>query len=99
MTIWSVLRRIAVLPMLAFVLCCNVSRAAELNPAAVTFILPDKVEWKRAPGAGNENAVLVGDPTKEGLYVVLNKWLKGNNFSRPHFHPLAHEGKAPSQKM
>jgi hypothetical protein len=83
----SVSRGFIILPMLAFVLCCSVSRAAELNPAAVTFILPDKVEWKRAPGAGNENAVLVGDPTKEGLYVVLNKWLKGNNFSRPHFHP------------
>jgi len=83
----SVSRGFSILPVLAFVLCCSVSRAAELNPAAVTFILPDKVEWKRAPGAGNENAVLVGDPTKEGLYVVLNKWLKGNNFSRPHFHP------------
>ena len=77
----------SVLPMLAFVLCCSVSNATELNPAAVTFVLPDKVEWKRAPGAGNESAVLVGDPTKEGLYVVLYKWLKGNNFSRPHFHP------------
>jgi len=76
-----------ILAALAFVLCCSVSGAAELNPAAVTYILPDKVEWKRAPGAGNENAVLVGDPSKEGLYVVLNKWLKGNNFSRPHFHP------------
>jgi len=87
MATWSVSRGFSILPVLAFVLCCSVSRAAELNPAAVTFILPDKVEWKRAPGAGNENAVLVGDPTKEGLYVVLNKWLKGNNFSRPHFHP------------
>jgi hypothetical protein len=87
MATWSVSRGFGILPMLAFVLCCSVSKAAELNPAAVTFILPDKVEWKRAPGAGNENAVLVGDPSKEGLYVVLNKWLKGNNFSRPHFHP------------
>ena len=23
----------------------------------------------------------------QGLYIVINKWLAGNNFSRPHFHP------------
>ena len=28
-----------------------------------------------------------GDPSKPGLYVVLNRWLKGNHFSRPHSHP------------
>jgi len=27
----------------------------------------------------------VGDPSKPGLYVVLQKWLPHNN-SRPHFH-------------
>ena len=72
---------------LSFIIGSSAANAAELNPAAVIYKLPDKIEWKRAPGAGNENAVLVGDPSKEGLYVVLNKWLKGNNFSRPHFHP------------
>jgi hypothetical protein len=30
--------------------------------------------------------VLVGDPAKPGLYVVLQKELPHNN-SRPHFHP------------
>jgi hypothetical protein len=87
MTVSSVCRHLVILPVLAFVLCGGVARAAELNPAALTFLLPDKVDWKRAPGAGNETAVLAGDPAKEGLYIVLNKWLKGNNFSRPHFHP------------
>ena len=24
---------------------------------------------------GNRNAVLVGDPEKPGLYIVINKWL------------------------
>ena len=28
-----------------------------------------------------------GRPAKPGLYVVLNKWLKGNHFSKPHSHP------------
>jgi hypothetical protein len=59
--------------------------AAELNPAAVIYKLPDQIEWKGT--GGNRNAVLVGDPEKPGLYIVINKWLAGNNFSRPHFHP------------
>src|SRR5205085_624787 len=36
---------------------------------------------------GVQNAVLVGDPAKPGFYAVMTKWLKGNHFSRPHFHP------------
>ncbi len=61
--------------------------AAELNPAAVAFKLPDKIEWKSPPtNAGVQQAIMVGDPSKPGLYVVLTKWLPGN-MSRPHFHP------------
>ena len=30
--------------------------------------------------------MIFGDPSKPGLYVVLQKWLPHNN-SRPHFHP------------
>ena len=48
----SVSRGIFILPILAFVLCCGVSRAAELNPAAVTFILPDKVDLEARTGRG-----------------------------------------------
>ena len=83
----SAIRIIGIAAAIWFVVSYGASNAVELNPAAVSYKLPDKIDWKRAPGAGNETAVLVGDPTKEGLYVVLNKWLKGNNFSRPHFHP------------
>jgi len=62
-------------------------RAAELNPAAVAFTLPDKIEWKSPrANAGVLQAVMVGDPSKPGLYAVLTKWLPGN-MSRPHFHP------------
>jgi hypothetical protein len=59
--------------------------AVELDPAAVIYKLPDQIKW--VDRGGNENAVLVGDPSKPGLYVVLNKWKAGNHFSRPHFHP------------
>jgi quercetin dioxygenase-like cupin family protein len=64
------------------------ANAATLNPAAVTFKLPDQIDWKSPPGnAGVQNAVMVGDPGKEGLYLVLTKWLAGNHFSHPHYHP------------
>ncbi len=59
--------------------------AADLNPAAVTYTLPDKIEWKQGSGR-NQQAVLVGDPSKPGPYVVMVKWLPGG-MSRPHFHP------------
>ena len=59
--------------------------AGDLNPAAVAYTLPDKIAWK-STGAGSEQAVLVGDPSKPGLYIVLTKWLP-HNMSRPHFHP------------
>ncbi len=61
--------------------------AAELNPAAVIYKLPDQIPWKDPTGAsGNRQAVMVGDPTKPGMYVVLVKWLP-HSMSRPHFHP------------
>ena len=49
--------------------------AAELNPAALTYKLPDQIKWNPPSAAGSQNSVLVGDPSKAGLYVVLNKWL------------------------
>ncbi len=82
-------RRSIFLPSLALILSNGPARASELNPAAVTFKLPDQIDWKSPPGGspGVQNAVLVGDPSKEGLYIALTKWLAGNHFSHPHFHP------------
>ena len=60
--------------------------AAELDPAAVVFKLPDQINWKENATAGNANAVLYGDPSKPGLYIVLVKWHAGH-MSHPHFHP------------
>jgi hypothetical protein len=48
------------------------------------YELPDDIQWSE--GRGASQAVLVGDPSKPGLYVVLTKWHPGN-MSRPHFHP------------
>jgi hypothetical protein len=62
--------------------------AVELDPKAVMFKLPDQIDWKDNPrNPGVKQAILQGDPNKEGsLYVVLTKWLPGN-MSRPHWHP------------
>ena len=63
----------------------NVARTApELNPKAIKIEIPADIKWERRGGA--ETSTLVGDPSKPGLYVVLQKWLPHNN-SRPHFHP------------
>jgi len=61
-------------------------RAAELDPAIATFILPQDIKWVTNAAGTNQSAVLYGDPTKPGLYIVRLKWLAGN-MSRPHFHP------------
>jgi len=70
----------------AFVLIVQ-GQAAELNPAALVYQLPDQIKWNPPSAEGVQNAVLVGDPSKPGLYLQRTKWLQGNHFSRPHFHP------------
>ena len=62
----------------------SVKAATDLDPKAITVQIPSEINWRK--GNGSESAVLVGDPNKPGLYVVLQKWLAHNN-SRPHFHP------------
>lgn len=58
-------------------------RAAEPDPKAVSYTLPDKIEWRK--GAASDTANLVGDPSKPGLYIQLIKW-HPHNMSRPHSH-------------
>ena len=80
-------RSLALLPAIAPLLSSSFARAMDLNPAALAFKLPDQIPWSAPTPSGSQNAVLAGDPAKEGLYVVINKWLAGNHFSHPHFHP------------
>jgi hypothetical protein len=72
---------------ISFAAMLSISSAAELNPAAVIYKLPDQIPWTPVSAAGSQRAVVVGDPDKPGFYVVYTKWTKGNHFSRPHFHP------------
>jgi len=54
-------------------------KASEPDPAVMSFKLPSQITWK-----GNQ-AILYGDPTKPGLYIILAKW-EPNKMSHPHFH-------------
>ena len=58
---------------------------ADLNPAAIAIQAPNQIKWI-VNNNGSEVANLVGDPSKPGLYVLLNKWTP-HHMSRPHFHP------------
>lgn len=70
---------------MAMVLLFGSSTAADLNPAALAYKLPDQITWvDQANGA--KQAILAGDPAKPGLYVVLYRWT-AHHMSRPHFHP------------
>jgi hypothetical protein len=79
------MKRIVAAALMPPLLWASCAMAAELNPAAVIYTLPDKIAWKINPN-GADNAVLLGDPSKEGLYIVLVRWHAGH-MSHPHFHP------------
>jgi len=82
---WQLLRSAFAMSLIVGFDALGSARApADLNPKAITIQLPADIKWNK--GRGSESATLVGDPSKPGLYVVLQKWLAHNN-SRPHFHP------------
>jgi quercetin dioxygenase-like cupin family protein len=58
--------------------------AADLDPAILTFKAPQDLKWTGAKSF--QQAVLYGDPTKPGLYIVWAKWAPGAG-SQPHSHP------------
>jgi hypothetical protein len=78
-----------ILALLPVVLAASAARLGSvpamgaLDPKAITIQMPADIKWVK--GNGSETATLVGDPSKPGLYVVLQKWLPHNN-SRPHYH-------------
>ena len=70
---------------LLMVLFIGSVRAADLDPKAINIQLPKEIKWVANAG-GSEQAILFGDPSKPGLYIVLTKWTPHHN-SRPHSHP------------
>jgi hypothetical protein len=58
---------------------------ADVDPKAVLVVPPGEIKWVRNAAGTSEQAVLFGDPSKPGPYVIRLKWLPGN-MSRPHIH-------------
>jgi quercetin dioxygenase-like cupin family protein len=78
--------RVLWLAVLAATAAATSARGADIDRTAVDFKTPAEIKWVRNAAGTNESAVLFGDPSKPGPYVVRIKWLPGN-MSRPHFHP------------
>ena len=61
--------------------------AADPDPAVLGYKMRGDLKWNESTiYPGLRNAVLYGDPAKEGQYAVRNRF-GPNAFSRPHFHP------------
>jgi len=58
----------------------------ETDAKGFVRITPEQVEWKSPFGVGPATAVIEGDPSKPGIYVVRVRFPPGT-FSRPHYHP------------
>src|SRR5262245_42166456 len=78
--------RTPTLAAVAVLLAAPSGHGADLDRTAVDWVLPSEIKWVRNAAGTNEQAILHGDPSKPGPYVVRIKWLPGN-MSRPHFHP------------
>jgi hypothetical protein len=87
MTMTNAFVKLLAAAVLAVMLASAASHAVELDQKAVVYQLPDQIKWGSVTPGGNQQAVLFGDPSKPGLYGVLNRWVAGNHFSKPHFHP------------
>ena len=74
-------------PAVPLVLSSGLARAVELNSAAVTYELPDQIQWGPPNPAGAQNVVLTGDPAKEGLYIVMGEMDRGQPFQPSPFSP------------
>ena len=69
----------------AIFLSLGLMNAAEPDPKVLSYKLPAQLKWPDTE-SGIKQAILLGDPSKPGLYVILGKWEKGK-MSHPHFHP------------
>src|SRR5262245_61937018 len=63
------IRRLAV-AVLGTMLATSSSTAADIDRTAVDFTPPAEIKWVRNAAGTNEQAVLFGDPSKPGPYVV-----------------------------
>ena len=78
-------RRLCLAAALALLSSLGTAKATGLNPAALAYKLPSQIKWTTKPNGG-QIAILLGDPSKPGLYIVLFKW-PAHHMSHPHWHP------------
>jgi quercetin dioxygenase-like cupin family protein len=79
------MRTFSVLDLLLY---CGVTVGLHAQAATErVVVLPDQIEWKAEPFSPYPGtAILYGDPTKPGLYVIRVKLPAGLKIM-PHFHP------------
>src|ERR1041384_7231684 len=75
----------AMIAAIAFLVTPGSAKESDLNPAAISYKLPNQIKWTDEQN-GAKLAVVRGDPAKPGPYIVLYKW-PPHRMSRPHFHP------------
>ncbi len=59
--------------------------AAEPDPKAITYVLPENLNWGKGPIT--DSVMLEGDSKKPGIYIQLLR-SNSNNMSRPHSHDM-----------
>src|SRR5215510_12570628 len=83
--------KIALLTLIAAVAVAGVASTAPADTMeGHTIVQPQEIKWGPAPAAlppGAEAAVLFGDPSKEGLFVLRLKFPAGYHVA-PHTHPV-----------
>lgn len=77
-------RKTAISISLSAVLGAAVSLPLASDERGFVHLTPDQVPFKR-PAAGLDEAVLFGDPAKQGIYVVRYRFPPGVH-SNPHYH-------------
>ena len=78
-------RRFWFVAAIAIFVSLGTAKATDLNPKALVYKLPNQIHWTTEAN-GAQTAVLVGDLSKPGLYVVLVRWT-AHHMSHPHWHP------------
>lgn len=63
------------------------SSFAAVDDKGFAIVLPHEVKFEPNPnGRGPDLAVIAGDPTKEGFYIIRARFKPGV-MSEPHYHP------------
>src|SRR5277367_562975 len=70
----------------ALALTAAAAHATELDSKAISYTLPENIQWHDNAAHTNQSAILYGDPDKAEPYAMLLRW-KAGHMSRPHFHP------------